>query len=64
MSREQANEFVKKIQVPREKLEVQPKGKSFEECYDLKTLTPSKEYSTIHESAKKKLADLGFDFKT
>jgi methylamine--corrinoid protein Co-methyltransferase len=64
MSREEANEFVKKIQVPREKLEIQLKGKGFQESYDLNKLTPNAEYQEIYESAKRQLSDLGFSFRT
>jgi len=63
MSREEADDFIKKIEVPRQKLEVQLKGKSFVECYDLNTLTPNKEYLDIYDTAKKQLTDLGFNFK-
>jgi methylamine--corrinoid protein Co-methyltransferase len=63
MSRKDANEFVRNIQVPREKLEVQLKGKGFTESFDLEKLTPNQEYSEIYKAAKKKLADLGFDFQ-
>jgi hypothetical protein len=63
MSREEANELVKKIEVPREKLEVQLKGKSFPESFDLNKLTPNKEYLNIHKSAKEKMINQGFNFE-
>jgi methylamine--corrinoid protein Co-methyltransferase len=31
----------------------------FQECYDLKTITPSKEYMDLYEGIKKELGDMG-----
>jgi methylamine--corrinoid protein Co-methyltransferase len=40
-----------------------PKGKSFRECYDIRTVKPTDEYVRLWEKAKKRLEDLGLDFK-
>lgn len=40
-----------------------PKGKSFQECYDVNTLTPSEEYVQVFDTALKTMKEIGFDFK-
>jgi len=40
-----------------------PTGKTFTECYDLKTLTPSKEYLDIYAEAKRELTDIGIKYE-
>ncbi len=40
-----------------------PQGKSFEELYDLKTLTPKKDYLDVYLKAKEELVDLGINFQ-
>jgi methylamine--corrinoid protein Co-methyltransferase len=39
-----------------------PQGKTFQECYDVKTITPTEEYVTVYEGARKKLEGLGLVF--
>ena len=39
-----------------------PQGKTFQECYDVKTITPTEEYVTVYEGARKKLENLGLVF--
>ena len=39
-----------------------PLGKTFEECYDLETLVPSKEYQEIYGGVKEEFKDLGIDY--
>jgi methylamine--corrinoid protein Co-methyltransferase len=39
-----------------------PQGKTFQECYDVKTVTPTEEYVTVYEGARKKLENLGLVF--
>jgi len=60
ITRDQANEIAKKI-IPNyeEKLRNPPIGKSFLDCYDLKTSKPSKEWQEIYEKVWKELEDLG-----
>lgn len=60
MSRAQANEIANKI-LPKyeDKLNTPPKGKSFTECFDIKTLEPTKEWLDIYLRIKKELIGLG-----
>jgi methylamine--corrinoid protein Co-methyltransferase len=44
-------------------LENPPKGKKFVECYDLETVTPSKEFLDLYYKAKKEIEDIGIPFK-
>jgi hypothetical protein len=37
-------------------------GKTFQECYDVATVTPTEEYVKVYDGAKKKLEDLGLVF--
>jgi methylamine--corrinoid protein Co-methyltransferase len=39
-----------------------PQGKTFQECYDVKTITPTDEYVKVYEGARKKLEGLGLVF--
>jgi methylamine--corrinoid protein Co-methyltransferase len=39
-----------------------PAGKTFQECYDVKTVTPTDEYMQVYAGARKKLEDLGLVF--
>ncbi len=63
---EDANEIVKKLNakyqdnIDNDKI---PLGKTFQECYDTATLTPSKEYVEIYSKVKKELEDLGLEFE-
>lgn len=60
MTRRQANEIVKKV-LPKyeEQLLAPPKGKSVQECFDLKKMEPSPEYKAIYNKVKNELMDLG-----
>jgi len=60
MKRSDANEIVKAL-IPKyeEKLEHPPKGKSFTECFDLKTLKPTEEWLETYKAVWKELEDLG-----
>lgn len=40
-----------------------PKGKSFQECYNVQTLTPSDEYLQVFDNAIKTMKGIGFEFK-
>ncbi len=64
MKRSDANEIVKKF-LPKyeDKLRYPPKGKSFTECTDLKTLKPTKEWQEIYDGVWKELEDLGLKNK-
>jgi len=63
MSREEANAFIKEIELPRERLTQETPGWSFEELYDVTTLTPKKEYVEKYKRVHKKFEDLGFPFE-
>ena len=39
-----------------------PIGKKFQECYDLKTLKPTKELLDLHNKIRKELEGLGLEF--
>jgi len=38
-----------------------PVGKSFRECYDLKSITPSSEYNSIYDSVLVNLKNLALE---
>ena len=40
-----------------------PAGKTFQECYDVKTVTPTDEHVKVYEGARKKLESFGLVFK-
>jgi methylamine--corrinoid protein Co-methyltransferase len=60
MSRTQANDIANKL-LPRYEAQLgqAPKGKSFAECYDTETLTPSDEWRKIHDKVKDEVVRLG-----
>jgi methylamine--corrinoid protein Co-methyltransferase len=60
----EANEIAK-VFIPRyeAKLAAPPDGKSFTECFDLKTLKPTKEWREIYDKVKKELVDFGVPLK-
>jgi len=60
MSRERANEIANQL-LPRyeDRLMEKPAGKSFLECYDLKTLQPSDEWRKLYETIKEECIKAG-----
>lgn len=40
-----------------------PAGKTFQECYDVKTVKPTKEYLEVYDKAVAQLRDFGLDIK-
>jgi len=65
MSRNDANELAGRLlREYEDKIEDPPLGDTFQECYDLRTVRPSKEYSDLHDKTKKKLEDLGLSFSS
>jgi methylamine--corrinoid protein Co-methyltransferase len=64
MKRDEANEIVKKL-LPRYENDLKnaPQGKKFWECYNMKTLEPSKAYAELYHKAKKELSGYGVKFK-
>jgi len=62
MKRNVANELVKNILEKYEnKIEHAPIGKSFRECYNTETITPSDEYLNIYNNVAMELRDLGLE---
>ena len=61
--RSDANEIAKEL-IPKyeSKMSNPPKGKTFQECMDLKTLKPTEEWLNIYKRVKKELIDLGVPF--
>jgi methylamine--corrinoid protein Co-methyltransferase len=63
LSLEKANELVLYLLPKYEAtLKNQPKGKSFLECYDPRTLTPSKEWQDIYDRVRADLEARGLSF--
>jgi methylamine--corrinoid protein Co-methyltransferase len=61
----EVNEILDKLITCYEKdYKTAPKGKPFEECYDVVTLTPTEEYVKVYEEAVKILTDLGLTYWT
>ncbi len=60
LKRSDGNEIVKKL-IPKfeESLAYPPKGKTFRELCDIKTLKPNKEWQEIYDKVKEELIDLG-----
>jgi methylamine--corrinoid protein Co-methyltransferase len=64
ITRKKANEIVKKILGEYEsKIPEAPKGKRFDECYDLKTVRPTQEYLDVYDRCKEKLTGFGLEYK-
>lgn len=63
MSREQADEIVKKLlAIYEEDLPSKPIGKPFQEVYDMKTLQPTAEWLGMYHEVKGELVDMGVSF--
>ncbi len=60
MKRKDANEVAKAL-IPKyeDNLMTPPKGKKFQECFDLKTLKPTTEWRDIYDRVNKEISDLG-----
>ncbi len=39
-----------------------PQGKTFQECYDIATVTPTDEYMKVYDDARRKLEEFGLSF--
>jgi len=66
LNREDANRIVKSILAKYEdRIEAKnpPIGKRFQECNDLETLKPTKEYLALYNKVKKELEGLGLEFE-
>lgn len=65
METEKVNEILDKLVALYEKdYKTAPKGKPFEECYDVLKLVPTQEYLDIYDQAVKLLTDLGLTYWT
>ena len=63
IKRSEANDIVKRILPKYEnKLTEAPIGKTFSECYDIKTITPREDYVELYNKVKKELMDIGVPF--
>jgi len=67
LKREDANEMVKTIMAKYEDIlppkGTPPVGKKFQECYDVQTVTPTKEHEDLYKKVKKELENIGLAFK-
>jgi len=64
MKRTEANEIVNRLLPKYENnLDNPPKGKKYQECYDIKTLEPSRECIELYRRTKKEFAGYGLKFK-
>jgi len=64
MSRLDGNEIVKKLlEKYEDNIPDAPKGKTYEECWNMKTKQPISEYRELYQKIKAELADLGVRFK-
>ncbi len=64
MKRTNANELVKQLlQMYDQKLETPPLGRKFQECYDVTTVKPSKEYVDVYTRVGKELQELGLNLE-
>ncbi|MFX0204863.1 MAG: monomethylamine:corrinoid methyltransferase [Candidatus Hodarchaeota archaeon] len=62
--RTNANELLNNLVSKYEKnLGNPPIGRTFQECYDLKTVKPSDEYNSIYKQVKKELIELGLEIE-
>ena len=64
MKRSDANLIVKEILKKYEPhIKNAPKGKRYQECYDLRTGKPGEEYLAMYYEVKKELRDMGVPLK-
>jgi methylamine--corrinoid protein Co-methyltransferase len=60
MKADQANDLVNRLlEKYEDQIEVAPKGKRYQECYDLKTEKPTDDYQKLYEEVKDGLTSLG-----
>ncbi|KAF5066730.1 Monomethylamine methyltransferase MtmB [anaerobic digester metagenome] len=64
MKVEKVNEIIEQLVGDYErKFTHAPKGKRFQECYDVDTVRPSREYVDVYRKFREDLTNLGLDFK-
>ncbi|UCE43622.1 MAG: monomethylamine:corrinoid methyltransferase [Candidatus Bathyarchaeota archaeon] len=65
VKREDADVLVKKLAKRYvDKMANPPRGKTYQECYDIGKIEPSREYAGIYNTVKKELEDLGIELKS
>ncbi|GAH87527.1 unnamed protein product, partial [marine sediment metagenome] len=64
VKRTEANEIVNRLLPKYENnLDNPPKGKKYQECYNIETLEPSREFIGLYGRIKKELTGYGLKFK-
>jgi methylamine--corrinoid protein Co-methyltransferase len=64
ITRKKANEIVKRILEKYESnIPDAPRGKRFDECYDLKTVRPNREYLDVYDRCKEQLTKFGLEYQ-
>jgi methylamine--corrinoid protein Co-methyltransferase len=64
ITRKKANEIVKRILEKYESnIPDAPRGKRFDECYDLKTVRPTREYLDVYDRCKEQLTKFGLEYQ-
>lgn len=64
MRAQQANALVNRLlEKYEDRIAAAPKGKRYQECYDLRTGKPSEEYVRLHDEVKEELAQMGIPFE-
>jgi len=64
MKRGEANEIVKRLLLKYEgNIDNPPQGKRYQDCFNIKTREPGKEYSALYEKAKEELTGYGLKFE-
>lgn len=65
MTRSQGNEIVKRLLAKYEKdIPHAPKGKKYEECWDIQSKQPKPEYLELYQKIKQELTGYGIRFKS
>jgi methylamine--corrinoid protein Co-methyltransferase len=65
MTRVEGNKILKKLLAKYEdKITSAPKGKTYEECWNLKTKQPIQEYKDLYKKIKAEMTELGIKFKS
>jgi methylamine--corrinoid protein Co-methyltransferase len=62
ITRKEANELLPQILAYSRRQEVPLKAPRFEDCYDLKTVQPKKEWMDLYNNTKKELQTIGVRF--
>jgi methylamine--corrinoid protein Co-methyltransferase len=64
ITRKKANEIVKRIlRCYESNIPDAPRGKRFDECYDLKTVRPNREYLDVYDRCKEQLTKFGLEYQ-